>query len=184
MYQYCHKKIPNGRETSQNFTSQGLIICIKIGIFGICRNKPSGQHCLCCKIRLCLFTSLFMQSRLSSFHCPFQICPVHSQFNDVQCTHMLHVHSLVTISLSPFLYKKMPHVCKYIQSFTRVQSVQTSIESGYVYQHLATVLLIYLPGVDVMITIFCDFSQFSAEKICVFLKYQCYDHFFQKFSLF
>jgi hypothetical protein len=28
----------------------------------------------------------------------------------------------------------MPRVCKYIQSFTWVRSVKTSIESGYVYQ--------------------------------------------------
>jgi hypothetical protein len=38
------------------------------------------------------------------------------------------------------------------------------------------------PGVDVMITIFGDFSQFSAKKIGVFLKYQCYDQLFSKFS--
>jgi hypothetical protein len=31
-----------------------------------------------------------------------------------------------------------------------------------------------------MITIFCDFSQFSA-KIGVFLKYQCYDQLFSEF---
>jgi hypothetical protein len=31
------------------------------------------------------------------------------------------------------------------------------------------------PGVDVMITIFCDFRQLSAKKIGVFLKNQCYD---------
>jgi hypothetical protein len=37
-------------------------------------------------------------------------------------------------------------------------------------------------GVDVMITIFCDFSQFSAKKIGVFLKFQCYDQLFSKFS--
>jgi hypothetical protein len=41
------------------------------------------------------------------------------------------------------------------------------------------------PGVDVMITIFCEFSQFSALKIGVFLKYQCYDQiFFQNLALF
>jgi hypothetical protein len=34
------------------------------------------------------------------------------------------------------------------------------------------------PGVDVMITIFCDFRQFSAKKLAFFLKNQCYDHFF------
>jgi hypothetical protein len=35
------------------------------------------------------------------------------------------------------------------------------------------------PGVDVMITILCDFRHFSAKKIvCFFLKNQCYDQFF------
>jgi hypothetical protein len=33
------------------------------------------------------------------------------------------------------------------------------------------------PGVDVMITIFCDFCQFSAKKIG-FFKNQCYDQIF------
>jgi hypothetical protein len=37
-------------------------------------------------------------------------------------------------------------------------------------------------GADVVITIFCDFSQFSAKKIGVFLKYQYYDQLFSKFS--
>jgi hypothetical protein len=36
-----------------------------------------------------------------------------------------------------------------------------------------------LPGVDVMITIFCDFRQFSAKQIGVFLKIQCYDQNFE-----
>jgi hypothetical protein len=36
------------------------------------------------------------------------------------------------------------------------------------------------PGVDVMITIFCDFRQFSPKKIGVFLKNQCYDQSFAK----
>jgi hypothetical protein len=40
----------------------------------------------------------------------------------------------------------------------------------------------WAPGVDVMITVFGDFSQFSAKKIGVFLKYQCYDQLFSKFS--
>jgi hypothetical protein len=35
----------------------------------------------------------------------------------------------------PVVYKKMPRICKYIQSFTQVCSVQSSIESGYIYQH-------------------------------------------------
>jgi hypothetical protein len=35
-------------------------------------------------------------------------------------------------------------------------------------------------GVDVMITIFCDFGQFLAKKIGVFLKNQCHD---QNFAL-
>jgi hypothetical protein len=33
-------------------------------------------------------------------------------------------------------------------------------------------------GVDVMITIFGDFRQFSGEQIGVFLKNQCYDQIF------
>jgi hypothetical protein len=36
------------------------------------------------------------------------------------------------------------------------------------------------PGVVVVITIFCDVCQFSAEKIGVFHKNLCYDHFFSK----
>jgi hypothetical protein len=40
------------------------------------------------------------------------------------------------------------------------------------------------PGVDVMITIFCDFWQFSAKKIGVFLKNQCYDQLFSKIGSF
>jgi hypothetical protein len=40
-----------------------------------------------------------------------------------------------------------------------------------------------LPGADVMIRIFCDFSRFSAKKLAFFLgKYQCYDQPFSKFS--
>jgi hypothetical protein len=31
------------------------------------------------------------------------------------------------------------------------------------------------PGVDVMITIFCDFRQFLAKKLAFFIKNQCYD---------
>jgi hypothetical protein len=37
-----------------------------------------------------------------------------------------------------------------------------------------------VPGVDVMITIFCDLCQFSAKKIGVFLKNQCYGQIFAK----
>jgi hypothetical protein len=33
------------------------------------------------------------------------------------------------------VYKKMPRICKYIQSFTQVYSVKSSIESSYIYQH-------------------------------------------------
>jgi hypothetical protein len=40
----------------------------------------------------------------------------------------------------------------------------------------------YDAGVDVVITIFCDFSQFLGEIIGVFLEYQCYDNFFSKLS--
>jgi hypothetical protein len=38
------------------------------------------------------------------------------------------------------------------------------------------------PVVDVMITIFCKFRQFSAKKIGVSIKNQCYDKFFAKTS--
>jgi hypothetical protein len=40
----------------------------------------------------------------------------------------------------------------------------------------------YGPGVNVMITLFCDFCQFSAKKIGVFLKNQYYDQIFAKTS--
>jgi hypothetical protein len=44
------------------------------------------------------------------------------------------------------------------------------------YIGISVVILVKtFPGVDVMITIFCDFWQFSAKKIGVFLKNQCYD---------
>jgi hypothetical protein len=36
-------------------------------------------------------------------------------------------------------------------------------------------------GIDVMITIFCDFANFR-QKIAIFLKSQCYDNFFAKAS--
>jgi hypothetical protein len=38
------------------------------------------------------------------------------------------------------------------------------------------------PGVDVMIKIFCNFGNFSAQKIGVFLENQCYDQNFASFS--
>jgi hypothetical protein len=63
--------------------------------------------------------------------CPFWLRLVFSQFNDVLCTRFFPAHFFVTD-----VYKKMPRICKYIQSFTRVLLVKTSIESGYVYQHI------------------------------------------------
>jgi hypothetical protein len=39
-------------------------------------------------------------------------------------------------------------------------------------------------GVDVMITIFCDFPQFSAKKMGVFLKYHWYEQLFFNLALF
>jgi hypothetical protein len=41
-----------------------------------------------------------------------------------------------------------------------------------------------LAGVDVMITIFCDFSQFSAKKLAFFLKTNVMIKSFQNLSLF
>jgi hypothetical protein len=40
------------------------------------------------------------------------------------------------------------------------------------------------PGVDVMITIFCDFSQFSAKKLAFFLNTNAMINFFQNLALF
>jgi hypothetical protein len=87
---------------------------------------------LCCKIRLCL-VSLPWQRKVDCWHylCPFWLCLVFSRFNDVLCTRMFSAHFFVTT-----VYKKMPQACKHIQSFARVQSVKTSIESGYVNQQL------------------------------------------------
>jgi hypothetical protein len=49
---------------------------------------------------------------------------------------MFHVlASFSRIPLFTHVYKKMPRVCKYIQSFQRVRSVKTSIESGHIYQY-------------------------------------------------
>jgi hypothetical protein len=40
------------------------------------------------------------------------------------------------------------------------------------------------PGVDVMITIFCDFRQFSVKKLAFFSKTNVMINFFQKLALF
>jgi hypothetical protein len=37
-----------------------------------------------------------------------------------------------------------------------------------------------LTAVDIVITIFCDFRQFSAQKMAFFSKKQCYNQFFSK----
>jgi hypothetical protein len=47
-------------------------------------------------------------------------------------------------------------------------SLFTRKEQGIVGSNLRT-------GVDVMITIFCDFRQFSSKKLAFFVKNQCYD---------
>jgi hypothetical protein len=49
---------------------------------------------------------------------------------------------------------------------------------GILFSNGKSSALIFYPGTDVMTTIFCDFCQFSAEKIGVFLKNQCYDQIF------
>jgi hypothetical protein len=52
-------------------------------------------------------------------------------------------------------------------------------------ERLITVAILFeklAAGVDVMITIFCDFRQSSAKKIGVFLKNQSYDQIFAKTS--
>jgi hypothetical protein len=49
--------------------------------------------------------------------------------------------------------------------------------------HLVTFAIgitLHIPGIDVMITFFCDFCQFSAKKLAFFSKKQCYDQSFAK----
>jgi hypothetical protein len=58
---------------------------------------------------------------------------------------------------------------------------------GYIYPRFGFMLVLCQekignPGVDVMITIFCDFRQFFRKKIGVFLKNQCYDQNFAYFT--
>jgi hypothetical protein len=87
---------------------------------------------ICCKIRLCLVHPLWQRkSIVDTHHCLYQFILVFSWANDVSCTRLSSCAFLCSL---PCMYKKMPRVCKYIQSFTQVCSVKTSIESGYVYQ--------------------------------------------------
>jgi hypothetical protein len=43
-------------------------------------------------------------------------------------------------------------------------------------------MLAEIPGVEFMITIFCDFPQFSAKILAFFQKPMLYDQFFSKFG--
>jgi hypothetical protein len=52
------------------------------------------------------------------------------------------------------------------------------------FEHLCRGLFVVVPGVDVMITIFYDFSQFSAKKLAFFLNTNVMIKFFQNLALF
>jgi hypothetical protein len=87
---------------------------------------------ICWKIRLCLVHPLWRRKVVC--WCSFFFVPVHSSI------FLFHVVSFFQrTSLSAAVYKKMPRICKYIQSVTRVHSVKSSIESGYVHQHTGLV---------------------------------------------
>jgi hypothetical protein len=51
---------------------------------------------------------------------------------------------------------------------------------GAIFHGHRAIFLHKTSGVDVMIIMICDFHQFSAKKIGVFLKNQCYDPNFAK----
>jgi hypothetical protein len=59
-----------------------------------------------------------------------------------------------------------------------MQKNQTDAKNGSIFACLCE------PGVYVMITIFCDFSQFSAEKLAFFLNTNVMINFFQNLALF
>jgi hypothetical protein len=69
--------------------------------------------------------SMFVHSPCSVYSSIF----LHDPFSCFQCTFLVHI-----------VYKRIPRVCKYIQSFTRVGSVKAGIESGCIYQHAVCIL--------------------------------------------
>jgi hypothetical protein len=54
----------------------------------------------------------------------------------------------------------------------------------YAFLKNSEVVELDLPGVDVMITIFCDFCQFSAKKMAFFLNTNVMINFFQNLALY
>jgi hypothetical protein len=70
----------------------------------------------CCDDASRLLTFFFVHSSYVWYFLYLMIFPVLASF--------------LRISLFTDVYKKIPRVCKYIQSFTQVCSVETSIESG------------------------------------------------------
>jgi hypothetical protein len=55
---------------------------------------------------------------------------------------------------------------------------------GPSWQNLTQESLRQTPGVDVMITIFCDFCQFLAKKLAFFLNSNVMINFFQNLALY
>jgi hypothetical protein len=71
-----------------------------------------------------------------------------------------------------------PHVLLNVAGSEQSPDSAVQVCEGFICKGSILIKSRMTPRVDVMITIFCDFCQFSAEKNGVFDKNQCYDHFF------
>jgi hypothetical protein len=77
------------------------------------------------------------------------------------------------------------YIEQYCCSIKHSMEVFESMTFGLISAGMKTyayLLRMYLSGVDVMITIFCIFCQFSVKKLTFYSKNQCYDHIFCKTS--
>jgi hypothetical protein len=124
--------------------------------------------CSVCLIRKCCILSLL--------YCISIICCTH-----VQWLCRTTQFSLVSVGLCKYPIKKKtnitfvqrPHLA--VSGHLVVTLRRHSWQQKYIY-------IQFVPGIAVMITIFCDFCLFSAKNFGVFLKNQCYDSFFAKIS--
>jgi hypothetical protein len=78
-----------------------------------------------------------------------------SVFRDAACL------SVLSLTVSQFI--------RHEEAGSRIRVESNKTEAGFSLTD---------QGVDVTITIFCNFCKFSANQIGVFLKNQCYDDFF------